>query len=150
MAAVQPEPWFWALITNNNNLWSDFTSASSITPSGDRGSTVSKILRYKSEGRWFDPRWCHWNFSVDIDLLIALWPEGSTQLLTVFPLGKYGRCVRLTTLPPSFAVVKKSGNCNILEPSGPSQAYKSTGLGCPRGFQEVRVPRFLHNGKGWW
>ena len=19
-------------------------------------------LRYKSEGRWFDPRWCHWNF----------------------------------------------------------------------------------------
>jgi len=21
-------------------------------------------LRYKSEGRWFDPRWCHWNFSL--------------------------------------------------------------------------------------
>jgi uncharacterized membrane protein len=19
---------------------------------------------YKSEGRWFDSRWCHWNFSV--------------------------------------------------------------------------------------
>jgi hypothetical protein len=25
---------------------------------GDRGSTVVKVLRYKSEGRWFDPRWC--------------------------------------------------------------------------------------------
>jgi hypothetical protein len=25
---------------------------------GDRGSTVVKILRYKSEGRCFDPRWC--------------------------------------------------------------------------------------------
>jgi hypothetical protein len=31
---------------------------------GDRGSTVVKVLRYKSEGRWFDPRWCHWNFSL--------------------------------------------------------------------------------------
>jgi hypothetical protein len=29
---------------------------------GDRGSTVVKVLRYKSEGRWFDPRWCHWIF----------------------------------------------------------------------------------------
>jgi hypothetical protein len=25
----------------------------------DRGSTVVKVLHYKSEGRWFDPRWCH-------------------------------------------------------------------------------------------
>jgi len=24
---------------------------------------VVKVLCYKSEGRWFDPRWCHWNFS---------------------------------------------------------------------------------------
>jgi hypothetical protein len=31
---------------------------------GDRGSTVVKVLRFKSEGRWFDPRWCHWNFSL--------------------------------------------------------------------------------------
>jgi len=30
--------------------------------SGDRGSTVVKVLYYKSEGRWFDSRWCHWNF----------------------------------------------------------------------------------------
>jgi len=28
----------------------------------DRFSTVVKMLCYKSEGRWFDPRWCHWNF----------------------------------------------------------------------------------------
>jgi len=32
--------------------------------SGDRGSTVVKVLCYKSEGRWFDSRWCHWNFSL--------------------------------------------------------------------------------------
>jgi hypothetical protein len=31
---------------------------------GDRGSTVVKVLCYKSEGRWFDSRWCHWNFSL--------------------------------------------------------------------------------------
>ena len=29
---------------------------------GDRGGTVLKVLCYKSEGRWIDPRWCHWNF----------------------------------------------------------------------------------------
>jgi hypothetical protein len=31
---------------------------------GDRGGTVVKVLRYKSEGSWFDSRWCHWNFSL--------------------------------------------------------------------------------------
>jgi len=29
---------------------------------GDCGSTVVKVLCYKSEGRWFDPRWCQWTF----------------------------------------------------------------------------------------
>jgi hypothetical protein len=29
---------------------------------GDRGSTVVKVLSYKSEGRWFDSRRCHWIF----------------------------------------------------------------------------------------
>jgi len=31
---------------------------------GYRGSTVVKVLCYKSEGRWFDPNWCHWIFSL--------------------------------------------------------------------------------------
>jgi hypothetical protein len=49
---------------------------------------------------------------------------GSTQPLTemstgVFPGGKSGRSVRVTTLPPSCAVVMKSGDLNFLEPSGP-------------------------------
>ena len=30
----------------------------------DRGGTVVKVLCYKSEGRWFDPSWCNWNFSL--------------------------------------------------------------------------------------
>jgi hypothetical protein len=44
-----------------------------------------------------------------------------------FPAGKSGRCVRLTTLPPS-CVVMKSGNLNFLEPSGPLQACNGTDL----------------------
>jgi hypothetical protein len=40
--------------------------------SGDRVSTVVMVLRYKSEGRMFDPRWHHWNFSLILILLIAL------------------------------------------------------------------------------
>jgi hypothetical protein len=31
---------------------------------GGRGSSVVKALCYKSGGRWYDARWCHWNFSV--------------------------------------------------------------------------------------
>ena len=31
---------------------------------GDRGSTVVKVLCYKLEGRWFDPSWYRWNFSL--------------------------------------------------------------------------------------
>ena len=31
---------------------------------GALGDVVVKALRYKPEGRGFDSRWCHWNFSV--------------------------------------------------------------------------------------
>jgi hypothetical protein len=27
-----------------------------------RGGTVVKVLCYKPESRWFDSKWCHWNF----------------------------------------------------------------------------------------
>ena len=56
---------------------------------------------------------------------------GSTQPLTEMSTrsiswGKGGRCIRLTTLPPSCAVVMQSGNLNFLEPSGPLQACNGT------------------------
>ena len=41
---------------------------------------------------------------------------------------KGGRCVRLTTLPPSCAVVMKSRNRNFQEPSGPLQGCNGTAL----------------------
>jgi hypothetical protein len=31
--------------------------------------TVVKVLGYKSEGRWLDCRWCHWNFSLTLSFL---------------------------------------------------------------------------------
>ena len=34
----------------------------SSVPCPTRGSTVVKVLCYKSEGSWFDPRWCQWIF----------------------------------------------------------------------------------------
>jgi hypothetical protein len=57
----------------------------------------------------------------------------STQPLTEMSTrciswGKGGRCVRLTTLPPSCAVVMKSGTLKYLEHSGPLQAGNGTAL----------------------
>ena len=66
-------------------------------------------------------------------LPIALWPWGQLSLKQkwvprVFPGGKGGRCVRLTTLPPSC------GNLNFLEPSGPLYACNGTALPLPSIF----------------
>jgi hypothetical protein len=48
-----------------------------------------------------------------------------------FLWGKGGRCVRLTTLLPCCAVVMKSGNLNVLEPSGPLKACRGTASPLP-------------------
>jgi hypothetical protein len=74
---------------------------------------------------------------------------GSTQPLTEMSTrciswGKGGRCVRLTTLPPSCAVVTKSGNLNFLEPFGSLQACNGTALPFTRwgGWLKSRSGRF--------
>jgi hypothetical protein len=51
-----------------------------------------------------------------------------TEMSTPIPGGKGCRCITLTTLPPSCAVVTKSGNFNFLESSGPLQACNGTAL----------------------
>ena len=54
---------------------------------GDRGSTVVKVLCYKSEGCWFDPSWCHWNFLLTQNPSDCTMTLGSTQLLTEMSTG---------------------------------------------------------------
>jgi len=90
---------------------------------GDGSSTVVKVLCYKSEGLWFDSRCCHWNFSLTQSFrshyVRGVDSASKRNEYQEYFLGvKSGRCVRLTTLPPSWATVTKSGNLNFLEPSG--------------------------------
>jgi len=47
---------------------------------GDRGSTVVKVLCYKSEGHWFDPSWCQWVLHWHKIFPITLWPWGRLSL----------------------------------------------------------------------
>jgi len=66
-----------------------------------------------------------------IIIIIIIWPWGRLSLWQKwvpggYPWGKRGRCVRLTTLPPSCAVVLKSVSLNFLEPSGPLQTCNGT------------------------
>ena len=81
-----------------------------------------KVMCYKSEGRWFDPKWCHWNLSLTLNPSVRTMTMGSTQPLTeistrsISAWDKGGRYVRLTILPPSCAVVMKSGNLNSWNP----------------------------------
>jgi hypothetical protein len=61
--------WIFTLTINRKELSSEVTTTdlaykyNTHALCGDRGSTVVKVLCYKSEGRWFDSRWCHWKFS---------------------------------------------------------------------------------------
>jgi len=87
---------------------------------GDRDSTVVKgcATNRKVAG------------SIDIKFLQSHYGPGvdSASNRGKFPGGKGGRCVRLTTLPASCAVVMQSGSLNFLEPSGPLQACNGTAL----------------------
>ena len=67
---------FWTTstsVTTYQPIWRHFPEldANSLCPSShfhlvDRGGTVIKVLCYKSEGPWFDSRWCHCNFSLTL------------------------------------------------------------------------------------
>jgi len=81
----------------------------------------STVLQIEGSLVWF--QMVPLEFFIGIILPIALWSWGRLSLWEkwvpgVFSGGKNGRCVRLTTLPPSCAIVAKSGNLNILELSG--------------------------------
>jgi len=78
---------------------------------GDRGSTVFRALCYKSEGCWFDPTKVSLEFFINTKSFRSHHgPEvdstsNRNEYQAYFLGGKGCRCVRLTTLPPSWAVV---------------------------------------------
>jgi hypothetical protein len=91
-------------------------------------NAVAKLveaLRYKPEGRGFDSRWCHWNFS-----LTSFRPHYG-------PGSKGCRCVGLTTLPPSCADGHEIWEPQLLEPSGPVQAC--SGIAVPLYHDEYQT-----------
>ena len=80
-----------------------------VQPYQDRNSATLHLLyalRYKPEGRGFDSRWCHWNFSLTQSFRPHCGPgldsaSNSNEYQEYFLEGKVGRCVGLTTLPLS-------------------------------------------------
>ena len=58
---------------------------------------------------------------------VTVW-FGWGGVVSLCRLKQCGRFVRLTTLPPSCAVITNSGSLNFLEPSGPFQACNETAL----------------------
>ena len=87
-----------------------------------RGHPVAQLveaLRYKAEGRGFDNRWCHRNFSLTKSFQPHYGPgvdsvSNRNEYQKYFLGGKGSRCVGLITLPPSRA------DClEILEPQPP-------------------------------
>ena len=92
-----------------------------------------KALRSRPAGRGFDFLWSHLNFSVTQSFRSHYGPGVDSALnkneyRVYFLGGKDSRCVRLTTLQTSYAVVMKSGNHNFLEHSGPLQTCNETAL----------------------
>jgi hypothetical protein len=86
-----------------------------------------EALHYKPEGRGFDSRWCHWNFSLTLSFQPHYGPgvdsaSKRNEYQEYFLEGKGGQCIGLT-LPPSGA------DClEIWEPQPPGTLRACPGL----------------------
>ena len=85
-------------------------------------------------------------FFIDIKSFRSHYGPGVDSAADAFPRRKDGRCLRLTTLPPSCAVVVKSGTLNFPEPSEPLQACNRNALpftGCKASCMYLRQLLFV-------
>jgi len=85
-----------------------------------------EALRYKSEGHGFDSRWCYWNLSLTYSFQSHYGPgvdsaSNRNEYQEYILGGEGGRCVRLTTLPPSWAECLE-----IWEPQHPGTLWACT------------------------
>ena len=87
-----------------------------------------EALRHKLDSHGFNSRWCYWNFLSTHSFRLQYGPEFDlaserNELPGIFPGGKGGRCIGLTTLPPSCA------DClEIWEPQPPGTLTACPGL----------------------
>ena len=103
---------------------------------GHAAAQLVQTLRYKSEDRGFDSRWCQWNFSLTqcfrphygsgVDSASNR-NEYQEYILGVKAAGAYGS----QTCHLQVLIVLKSGSLNLLEPSGPVQACNGIALPLP-------------------
>jgi len=97
----------------------------------DRVSTVVKVMCYNSEGRWFDPSWCHLEFFVDIKSFRSHYGPGvdsasnRNEYQEYLLGGKSGRCVRLTTYHHPVPLSRNLGTLTFWNPLGHSEPVMS-------------------------
>jgi len=98
-----------------------------------------EALRYKPEGRGFDSRWCHWNFS-----LTSFRPHYGPGVESASNRNEYQECFLGVKAAGAYGwhpchlhvpIVLKSGSLSLLEPSGPVQACNRIAL--PQGHSAV-------------
>jgi hypothetical protein len=88
-----------------------------------------EALRYKPEGHGFDSRWCHWNISLLYFFRQHCGPgvdsvSNRNEYQEYFLGFKGGRCLGLTTLPPSCADCFEMGAWTSWNPLGLSRPVK--------------------------
>jgi len=93
-------------VTGNNYYW------------GHAVVHLVKALRYKSEGRGFDSRRCHWNFPLKQSFRPHYGPgvdsaSNRNEYQEHFLACKGGRCVGLQPYHLQMSIVLKSGSLNI-------------------------------------
>ena len=93
-----------------------------------------EAVRYKPGGRGFDSRICHWNFSLTLSFR-PHWGPGTYSVSDIneyqgsFLGDKGGRCLGLTTAPPSCSDFHRNfGTLNLMWISGPVQACTGIAL----------------------